>query len=385
MKKIKQATALAAAAVLSATMLAGCGGSTEGTASTETASSASTAAQSGNAGEFTYPMAAGHSITYWCNLNENIGSYYKDMGESPFGKGLMENTGVDITFLHPPTGGENEQFNLLVADGDLPDVMEYHWQNYPGGPEKAISDGVIVSLNDIINQYCPNLKAYLDANPEIARQCRTDDGNYYAFPFIRGNEELRVTEGLFIRQDWLDELGLEIPTTIDEWHTVLTAFKEEKGATAPFCYEWTMGSLTDNNPFAYAYDTKRGFYVGEDGKSHYGAAEQNYKEYLQTMHDWYAEGLLDPDMMTSSYETVSAKMSNGNAGASFGWAGSRMGVWSNAGVEIEPKFNLQPCPYPSRDKNTLVKMGQIDSACPNQGMVAITTSCKDVIKDKGFR
>ena len=242
-------------------MLAGCGGSTESTASTatETASSASTAAESGNAGEFTYPMAAGHSITYWCNLNENIGSYYKDMGESPFGKGLMENTGVDITFLHPPTGGENEQFNLLVADGDLPDVMEYHWQNYPGGPEKAISDGVIVSLNDIIDQYCPNLKAYLDANPEIARQCRTDDGNYYAFPFIRGNEELRVTEGLFIRQDWLDELGLEIPTTIDEWHTVLTAFKEEKGATAPFCYEWTMGALTDNNPFAYAYDTKRGF------------------------------------------------------------------------------------------------------------------------------
>ena len=154
MKKIKQATALAAAAALSATMLAGCGGSTEGTASTatETASSASTAAESGNAGEFTYPMAAGH-ITYWCNLNENIGSYYKDMGESPFGKGLMENTGVDITFLHPPTGGENEQFNLLVADGDLPDVMEYHWQNYPGGPEKAISDGVIVSLNDIVPVY----------------------------------------------------------------------------------------------------------------------------------------------------------------------------------------------------------------------------------------
>ena len=58
---------------------------------------------------------------------------------------------------------------------------------------------------------------------------------------------------------------------------MLTAFKEEKGATAPFCYEWTMGSLTDNNPFAYAYDTKRGFYVGEDGKSHYGAAEHNYR------------------------------------------------------------------------------------------------------------
>ena len=75
MKKIKQATALAAAAVLSATMLAGCGGSTASTASTvtETASSASTTAENSNAGEFTYPMAAGHSITYWCNLKESSG------------------------------------------------------------------------------------------------------------------------------------------------------------------------------------------------------------------------------------------------------------------------------------------------------------------------
>ena len=116
MKKIKQATALAAAAALSATMLAGCGGSTEGTASTatETASSASTAAESGNAGEFTYPMAAGHSTTYWCNLNENIGSYYKDMGESPFGKGLMENTGVDIS--RTASDGINEDVRFTGGD-----------------------------------------------------------------------------------------------------------------------------------------------------------------------------------------------------------------------------------------------------------------------------
>ena len=65
-------TGAAALAVAASGMLAGCGGSTESTASTatETASSASTAAESGNAGEFTYPMAAGHSITYWCNLRQ---------------------------------------------------------------------------------------------------------------------------------------------------------------------------------------------------------------------------------------------------------------------------------------------------------------------------
>ena len=136
MKKIKQATALAAAAALSATMLAGCGGSTEGTASTatETASSASTAAESGNAGEFTYPMATGHSITYWCNLNENIGSYYKDMGETPFGKGLMENTGVDITFLHPAARMSSSTCWLLIVI--CPMLWNITGRTTPAAPKK---------------------------------------------------------------------------------------------------------------------------------------------------------------------------------------------------------------------------------------------------------
>lgn len=285
---------------------------------------------------------------------------------------------MNITFQHPSTGEGDEQFSLIMADGDLPDMMEYHWQDYPGGPEKAIEDGNIYALNDIIDQYCPNLKAYLESRPDVDRQCKTDNGNYYMFPFIRGDKELQVTQGLMVRQDWLDELGLDIPTTIDEWHTVLTAFKEKKGAAAPFCYEYTMDSLTDNMPFAYAYDTKRGYYVGDDGKVHFGAAEEGYKQYLTTMNQWYSEGLLDPDIATSSFDQVSAKMSNGSAGASFGWAGSRMGVWTTAAQATDPNYNLQPCPYPSLKAGTSPKMGQIENLVPNQGGVAITTSCKDV-------
>lgn len=383
MKKAQKTLALLTAAALTAGVLAGCGGSGASRADSgmtkpaDSAGNAGTAETGADPSDFTYPMSD-RSLTYWCELSDNIGSYYKNLGDTPFGKGLMEKTGVAITFQHPPAGGADEQFNLLVADGDLPDVIEYHWQSYPGGPEKAISDGVIVPLNDIIDQYCPNLKAYLDANPETARQCRTDDGHYYAFPFIRGDDQLRVTQGLFLRQDWLDELGMEIPTTIEEWHAVLKAFKDKKGATAPFAYVYTNDQLTDNNPFAYAYNTTRNFYVGDDGMVHFGAAEENYKQYLQTMHDWYAEGLLDPDMLTSTYETVSAKVSNGSAGAAYGWPGSCMGVWSFAGMENDPNFNMQPCPQPSSEKGVPAKMGQIDNICPNQGMVAISTSCKDV-------
>lgn len=377
MKKSNKVLALLTAVSLSAGLLAGCGGSASSASSS--AAGSSTAADSANAAteEFSYPMS-GKELTYWCELNTNVSANYTNMGDTPFGQGLMERTGVTITYLHPPTGQLNEQFNLILADGDLPDIMEYTWQSYPGGPQKAIEDGNILALNDIIDQYCPNLKAYLEAHPDVDRQCKTDEGNYYMFPFVRGDDSLRVSTGLMIRQDWLNDLGLEMPTTIDEWHDVLTAFKTEKGATAPFAFEYTTPSLRNNWPFMSAYNTTAEFYVGDDGKIHYGPAEENYKEFLATMNQWYKEGLLDPDMPTAQLDQVSAKMTSGASGASLGWIGSRMGVWTTAAKETDPNYDLEAAPVPTLNKGETAKMGPMDNVVVNNGGAAITTRCKDI-------
>ena len=377
MKKSNKVLALLTAVSLSAGLLAGCGGSASSASSS--AAGSSTAADSANAAteEFSYPMS-GKELTYWCELNTNVSANYTNMGDTPFGQGLMERTGVTIAYLHPPTGQLNEQFNLILADGDLPDIMEYTWQSYPGGPQKAIEDGNILALNDIIDQYCPNLKAYLEAHPDVDRQCKTDEGNYYMFPFVRGDDSLRVSTGLMIRQDWLNDLGLEMPTTIDEWHDVLTAFKTEKGATAPFAFEYTTPSLRNNWPFMSAYNTTAEFYVGDDGKIHYGPAEKNYKEFLATMNQWYKEGLLDPDMPTAQLDQVSAKMTSGASGASLGWIGSRMGVWTTAAKETDPNYDLEAAPVPTLNKGETAKMGPMDNVVVNNGGAAITTRCKDI-------
>ena len=92
-----------------------------------------------------------------------------------------------------------------------------------------------------------------------------------------------------------------------------------------YCPEWTREDFKDNDPFAYAFNTCRSFYLGDDGKVKFGAVEENYKKYLELMNQWYAEGLIDPDMATLKFDQVSAKMTNGSAGASIGFAGSRMG------------------------------------------------------------
>lgn len=230
----------------------------------------------------------------------------------------------------------------------------------------------------MIDNYCPNLKAYLEANPDVDRMIKTDDGAYYCFPFIRGGEKLKTSTGLMVRGDWLEELGMEVPKTMDEWYEVLTAFKEKKGAAAPFTYQYSSLGLTDNNPFAYAYGAPRSFYIGDDGKVHYGAIEDGYREYLKTMNKWMSEGLLDVDLATLTGDQVAAKVTNGTAGASFGWCGSNLGTWTSAGKATTESFSLVPAPYPTLESGAKPEFGQKDNAYVNMGGAVITTSCKDV-------
>jgi len=385
----KRIVAILTGLSMTVTLLAGCGDAkkqesvqnapkAESSSQTEASSASQTTEENNSTDGFTYPLTDGSKLTYWAELNQNVSANYVNLGETPFAQAWMEQTGVEIDFQHPPANQGKEQFSLLLADGNLPDLMEYAWMSYPGGPEKAIQDGNIIALNDVFEQYCPNLMKYLEENPDIERMIKTDEGHYYVFPFIRGDDALCNTIGLMLREDWLKELNLEVPTTIDEWHTVLTAFKEKKGATAPFTWEYTMGALTQVNPFAYAYGTTQEFYKGTDGKIYFGAVEEGYKEYLTTFNQWYKEGLLDQDLATLALDQVSAKMTNGSAGASMGWAGSRMGTWINAAQATDSDYMLVAAPYPTLVKGDKPEMGQIDNRYPNQGCVAITTSCQDV-------
>lgn len=374
----KKALALLLAASTMTVSLAACGGK-EVSQTTGAAVPGETTAAAQEAGPFAYPMSEGDRMTYWCELTTTVSANFSNLGETPFAKEWEKNTGIGLDYQHPPVGQTKQQFGLIMADGNLPDMMEYNWTvDYPGGPEKAIRDEVIIPLNDIFEAYCPNITAYLKANPDIDKKIKTDDGNYYVFPFIRGDDKLCNTIGLMLREDWLKELNLEVPTTIDEWHTVLTAFKEKKGAVAPYTFEYTNSQYLDNNPFVFAFDTSRSFYLGDDGKAHFGAVEEGYKQYLQTMAQWYKEGLIDPDLATLAGDQVSAKMTSGQSGAAMGQAGSRMGTWISAAVKSTPEYMLKAAPSPSIEPGVTPEFGQIENPFSGRASVAITTSCKDV-------
>ena len=348
---MKKTTKLVALAMCAVTMLtaAGCTGGKK---------------NASNSGE--------QKLTYWKPLTANISVSAKNYGELPYAQELMKRTGIEVEYIHPAMGQAGERFNLMIASNEMPDIVEYYWSYFPGGPDKAIQDKNIIALNDVIDKHAPNLKKLLKENPDVDRQAKTDKGFYFNFPAVTSERELRTSGGLIIRKDWLDDLGLEMPETIDEWYIVLKAFKEKKGAKAPLC----IGTdAPTNGAFVGAYGILYNYYLDNDGKIKYGPAENAYKEFLKTMNKWYNEGLFDNNFSTNDAQTITANMLNGTSGVSYGGLGGSICAWMSAKKDDED-YDLAGAKYPVLNKGDKPLFGQcgviVGDAC------AITTSCKNV-------
>ena len=289
-----------------------------------------------------YPIQTDVTLNVWLSLNANVSPNYTNLGDTPFAKGLQERTGVKVNFLHPPqtANAAREQLNLMIASNDLPDIIEWNWidpVNFPGGPEKGISDQTILKLNDVIDKWAPNLKAFLRSKPNYDRMVKTDNGSYYAFPFIRDGEKLLYSQGLMIRKDWLDDLGLKPPTTLDEMYTMLTAFKNQKNCPAPFTIVWSNNQRMLVSSFGIL---KNWHISADDGRVKFGVIEPAYRRWAETMAKWYREGLIDPDLMSIQTALQNTKMTNGTAGSTVASGGSGIGTWTPAARQTNPRYEI---------------------------------------------
>lgn len=315
--------------------------------------------------EFSYPME-GRKITHALSIRgQQEAAGLNNMGESEFAKLIQEKTGVEVEYIQ---GRDADNWiSLMLAEGDYPDVMEGWWTNaYPGGIQAMGTDEVIIPLNDVIDQYMPNFKAWMEANPEAAKTLYNSEGVIYGIPFVYESTDVLNTTGLIIRQDWLKELGLSVPTTIDEWHTALTAFKEQKNAI-PFC---NTSAYFLRFGFMFAYVPNAFYCLDPDtGKVVYGQTTDAYKEFLTTMNQWYEEGLIDPDIAALDYATVGVKRNNGEIGALYGWNSSIENNTDEADV-------LVATPTPMKEAGAM-NFHSSTSQVANYHAV-ISTDCEDV-------
>lgn len=327
---------------------------------------------------------AGTKLTYWVKFDEKATGAIQNLNESKWYQAIYDATGIEIEFLHPAAGNESQELSLLTAVPDeLPDIIETNWTAYAGGPSAAIEDGIIITLDEYVEGgKAPNLKAILDAQPIIDKSIKTADGHYYVFPFLRGttyegNLSL-FSSGFFMRGDILRELNLEVPETIDEWYTVLSAVKAAHPDMVPMISrtEWM------NQIFCSGFDNYWDYYV-EDGVVKNGLIEDSHFEYLKTMAKWYAEGLIDPDYLTHTKANEGRTMMA--AGSAFATYDASSGGTSNiippllsAGLIQDETDIVTTCPVTTeRGKNAkFAKMNGLYDASGSS--VAITSNCKNV-------
>ena len=375
---LKRALALGMSATMVGATLAGCGGSASSTAatSTETASSAATEAETTTDSDKPF---AGTTLTWYTTLNGNVSDNYANLGDTPWAKYVQERTGITIEFQHPTQGSEAEEFAVMLASGEYPDIIEYTWTTYSGGAGAAINDGVIISLDDYMAD-ATNLSKVMQEHPEIGKMIKSSGGNYYCFPCLRGLESPNKTEfssGFLYRADALADLGFDqVPETIDEWEEVLRAAKAA-GYSKPFTTrkEWVK------DVWSAAYDNWGSFYV-DDGVVKNGLMEDSRKDFIQKMADWYAEGLLDNDWMQADKKSTQTDFVSGNCILGYAPFGQGLGNYTKAMMEADPNFKeeyIQAAAPVTSTKGKNAKFSKMNNIYDQSGAsAAISSQCKNV-------
>lgn len=310
----------------------------------------------------------------WEDLYSPVTPVLKNYAESELSKELEKRTNVQLEYLHPADGQAKEQFNLMIASGDIPDLIAGGFGEYQGGRTKAFEDGIIIDLKEEIAKYAPDLSKIYKAYPDLLMDVETEEGKQLFFPFLKGNERLYTFFGGFIRKDWLEELGLKVPETIDELYTTLKTFKEKKGADSPFT--GNVGNIKDRY-FTGAWGIDQNHFI-ENGKVVYGAIDPRFKEYVKTMVKWYKDGILDPELATNNSKNIDAKITGNKAGATLGNTGGGLGKYLQLMESKDPKFDLVAMPY------LVLKKGDANPFMPKDGPFSgagswhITKACKNV-------
>ena len=215
---------------------------------------------------------------------------------------VEEATNVHLKVAWVTANEAQEKFGLMIASGDIPDMV-YSGVNsyYTGGPIQAVKDGLFLEMTDLIDQYMPNYKAILDSNEQLKKDVTADDGKRYSLYSIYMDDNMNLDTnlnfiGMAVRKDWLDEAGLEMPVTIEDWTEALTAFKD-RGVEAPLMIG--NNGRVQCGAFLSAYGVLEGFYMDGDTVK-FGPAEPGYKEYLTQMKEWYNAGLLDQNFTANN-------------------------------------------------------------------------------------
>ena len=228
-----------------------------------------------------------------------------------FYKWVKEAMHIDITVTDIEENDRDEKLNLLFASDSLPDIFYNCELTQSEIVQYGYKEKQLIPLNDLIDEYAPNIKAFMEYEPGVAATWYYIDGNIYTFSGFTGynHNQNYTTLRAWINNRWMENLGLTNPDNLEDFHEVLKAFKEQDANG--------NGDPDDEIPLDETQDQVTWLLMNLMGamtrdKSTLKPAVLNgeaiipannydfYKALLTTMHEFYEEGLLNQDLFTLS-------------------------------------------------------------------------------------
>lgn len=340
----KKAVALVLAAAMCVTSLAGCGSSTAST--TENASgevSEAVVDESGKVDGVMYKVGlplvdeGTYGFSIFCDDSKEKPEYYM-LDE------FKKQTNVDVEMRIFPYETATERLNLDLNSGDYADVVGGWTLSDSMILTYGVNQGVFIPLEDYFAEYCPRITEILDL-PGVREEMTAPDGHIYAIPYVC--DDAKVGYSPYINGRWLKNVGMDMPTTTEEFEAVLKAFKEQDANG--------NGDPNDEIPFSADPNNKHiesmtGWFGLPMGKSGIGilddevvfaGASSTYREFLSWFNSLYEQGLIDLEIFTQDSSTWEGKGNRDLYGVSIAYgSGEFSGIVLEGGEKSE--FDVLP-------------------------------------------
>lgn len=275
-------------------------------------------------------------------LDANFFSQYPDktMTDNLWCDLYRDELNIDVQYDWIVKGGDeyDQKLNIAISVGDIPEFM-----NVTALQAKQLAEaGLIMPLEDIYEEYATEqTKEVMLETGTSPFDAVTFDGHLYALPVV--GETLMIADLLWIRTDWLEKLNLPVPTTMDELVATAEAFcaadfdgNGEADTVGMAIAKDLWGQLFSMRGFFNAFDAYPGIWVeDENGQLVYGSTLPGTRDALETLHEMYEKGLIDPEFGVKDGGKVAEDTTAGKCGLFFG------SQW-NSIYPLQSNKNLEP-------------------------------------------
>lgn len=259
------------------------------------------------------------------NSNLPVGDTYEDNAYTRYLRNVLNIQNINV-FALEAGGSYEEALEAAISDRDIPDIMVVNGRD---NLVRLVENGMIADLTDVYRQCTTDtIKEKYHSYGDSLLDSATFDGKLYAFPNAEIDDGAMM---LWLRNDWIEKLGLEEPKTMEEAMDIVKAFVENdaagNGETVGLACSTGLIAGSDETYGMDAIFTKFGsapenWILNDNGEVEYGSLTQETKEALGYLNELYESGVIDSRFLLRKTENIDELVIEGKCGAIFGrwWA-----------------------------------------------------------------